>query len=365
MSTELNRNNESKTTERSEQEINLIDIVQMFKRNWHWFALSVFLCGSIAFLYLKSTPKVYIRKASVLIREDSKSGGGLSESSAFADLSFFGGKRNVDNELLIFQTRHLMEEVVRRLRLDMSYKIKSGLRLDELYTQSPVSVSFPEVEASQAVTVTVTSIDSTKVLLSDLSLYVSGNVIHFGESIETVLGDTIETSAGTIVVTPTLYYTENYFGTPVYVTKSNMENTVEAYQAKFKASFASKMATIIDLTLQDVSIARAEDILNLIIAVYNEDAVKDKNQITVNTSSFIDERLKIIERELGNVDSDIESFKRSNQLTDITSETGMYLQTTSRYQQEGVNLENQLSVAKYIKEYLTENKLETDGGAVY
>ena len=86
----------------------------------------------------------------------------------------------------------------------------------------------------------------------------------------------------------------------------------------------------------------------------------DKNQIAVNTSKFINDRLIIIERELGSVDANIESFKRENQLTDITSETGMYLQNTSRYKQEGLSLENQLSIAKYIKEYLVDPQKNSD-----
>ena len=55
----------------------------------------------------------------------------------------------------------------------------------------------------------------------------------------------------------------------------------------------------------------------MLIAVYNEDVINDKNQIAVNTSKFINDRLIIIERELGSVDANIESFKRENQLTDI------------------------------------------------
>ena len=139
MNTEYKNNDVRK----QESEINITDILHLIWVNWYWFVLSVLVCGGIAFFYLKSSSKVYSRKASVLIRDDSK-GGGMSESAAFSDLSLFGGKRNVDNEVLVFQSRHLMEEVARRLHLDMSYKVKNGLRNDELYTHAPVTVSFPE-----------------------------------------------------------------------------------------------------------------------------------------------------------------------------------------------------------------------------
>ena len=96
----------------------------------------------------------------------------MSESAAFSDLSLLGGKRNVDNEVLVFQSRHLMEEVARRLHLDMSYQVKNGLRNDELYTHAPVTVSFPEAEERQVIKVVVTPVDSATVRLSNFSLAV-------------------------------------------------------------------------------------------------------------------------------------------------------------------------------------------------
>ena len=349
----MNTEYKNDDTRKQEQEINLTDIFYLVLTNWYWFVLSVLICGGVTFFYLKSSSKVYSRKASILIRDDSK-GGAMSESAVFSDLSLFGGKRNVDNEVLVFQSRHLMEEVARRLHLDMSYKVKSGLRHEELYTHSPVTVSFPEAEERQVIKVSVTPVDSVTVRLSALSLTVGGEKIHSEETLDAHLNDTVSTPIGPMVITPTLYYTDVFYGKSINVVKSNMESVVENYRNNLKVSLASKTATIINLVLDDVSTARAEDILNMLIAVYNEDVINDKNQIAVNTSKFINERLIIIERELGSVDANIESFKRENQLTDITSETGMYLQNTSRYQQEGLSLENQLSIAGYIKEYLTD-----------
>ena len=127
------------------------------------------------------------------------------------------------------------------------------------------------------------------------------------------------------MVTPALYCADKYFGKAVTISKRDREEIALTGRNSLQVALASKTATIINLTLQDVSIPRAEDVLNMLIAVYNEDAINDKNQVTVNTSNFINDRLIIIEEELGSVDADIETYKRENQLTDISSETGMYL----------------------------------------
>ena len=343
-----------------EELINLMDMLLVVRHNWQWFFVSVVACVALAVLYLAWSPKTYSRKATVLIRDDDKGGGGLGESALFTDISLFGGARNVDNEVLVFQARSLMENVVDRLALDYSYKIRKGLRTVELYSHSPLKVAFPDAEAGQYLHVSVTPLQGGKVRLSELQMVVNGEEIEPGGSIEAALGDTVTTEIGRMVVTPTLYYTDEYENEKVEVRKLVRENVVDYCMQTLAVSLASKTATIINLEYKDESIARAEDILNTLIAVYNEDAINDKNQIAVNTSNFINERLIIIEKELGSVDADIETYKRENQLTDITSETGMYLETTSRFKQEGLSLENQLSLAKYIKEYLTDPSKVTD-----
>lgn len=351
-------NTEQETNIRMEEnELNLGDILQTVLANWYWFVLSVVVCAGTAFLYLKWAPKVYTRTASVLIKDDAK-GGAMSESAAFEDLGLFGSKRNVDNEVLVFKSRRLMTEVARNLHLDVSYTVKDGLRMVELYTQSPVQLSFPDAEEAQAFSLKAVPVSGKEVILSGFTL--GGQEVADGKPVKVALNDTVTTPVGRVVVVPSLYYGDKYFNTVVQVTKSPLQDVALRFQGGLQATLANKASTIINLTLQDVSIPRAEDVINTLISVYNTDAINDKNQIVMNTSNFINDRLIVIEKELGDVDSDIESYKREHQLTDISSETGMYLQTSSQYRQEGLSLENQLSLAKYIKNYLTDPGKSSD-----
>ncbi|MDR1555786.1 MAG: polysaccharide biosynthesis tyrosine autokinase [Tannerellaceae bacterium] len=335
-----------------ENEISLNDILHIVRSNWHWFVISIGICCALATLYVLWAPKVYTRTATVLIKDDTKGGGGISESAAFEDLGMFNIKRNVDNEVLVFQSEQLMQDVAKRLHLDISYTIKEGLRTTELYTRSPVILQFLDVEDTQEFSLRAIPLSDNQVLLTDFS--------DSSEEFTVDLNDTIETSVGKVKVTSTLYYTEDYYDVPVTVRKSNMIDIIEKYGKDLQVALASKTATIINLTLQDVSIPRTEDILNSLIAVYNEAAINDKNQITVNTSNFIAERLAIIEQELGDVDADIETFKRDNRLTDIQSETGMYLQESRQYSQDELGLENQKAMAQYIRRYLADPSRSSD-----
>lgn len=335
--------------------LSLHDIYQIARVNWYWFVLSVIVCCIAAFVYLQWTPKIYTRTATVLIKDDSK-GGTASESTAFAELDMFNVKRNVDNEILVFQSKQLMRTVAKRLHLDISYKVRKSLRKVELYTHSPVSIQFLDVEDAQTFSLEVTPLSENEVRLSNCTDSNGAN-LSFNEIV--LLKDTVETPFGKLVITPTFYYT-NYYQTTVSVTKSNLENISVSYANALSVALANKTATIINLTLQDESIPRAEDVLNTLITVYNEEAINDKNKIMVNTSEFINERLIIIEQELGSVDTDIETYKRSQRLTDIQSETGMYLSETSHYGKEELELQNQKTLVGYVRDYLSDPSKSAD-----
>jgi tyrosine-protein kinase Etk/Wzc len=103
----------------------------------------------------------------------------------------------------------------------------------------------------------------------------------------------------------------------------------------------------------DVCIQRAEDLLNTLIAVYNENWVKDKNQIAVSTSMFINDRLGVIEGELGNVDENISSFKSEHLLPDVQAASNLYMTQSSETSSKILALNTQLSMARYIRGYLT------------
>jgi len=331
-----------------EKDINLKEIFFFALNNWKWFALSIVICVALAIVYIMVTPKEYSRSATILIRSGNNSGSGLSGAGAsiMPDFGMLNFRSSVDNELIMFQAKRLMSEVIARLQLDIDYSTKDKLRPVDLYTQSPIKVVLPDALKRQELSFRVKPLNATEVELSSFSEGELG-------SITASLGDTIQTSIGRIIVSPTLYYGEQYYNRTVKVDKLDFEKVVIAYNKALNVGLASKQATIIQLSIISRSIPRAEDIINTIIAIYNEDTINDKNQIALNTSRFINERLIIIEQELGSVDTKIEEYMRENRLIDIHSEAGIYLQESSMFSKENLALENQITLAKYIHDYLS------------
>lgn len=338
------------TVNKDEQGINLVDLLLYLASKWKWFLLSVLICGGIAWYRYASAPLIFFRSATVIIKDPSNktSTAGLDRYDNFIN------KVNVANEILQFRSKKLMREVVSRVHADVSYSKKDGLRIDELYTQSPVTVSFPDATPEQQLAFTVTPKDEQTVVLSDFAGQEGEEEYTAG------LNDTLSLKNGRIVVTPTNFYGKNWYKVPIRVQKRSLEAMVAYYQGSMGIRQEEEEASILTLSLKDLSAARAEDMLNMLITVYNEEAIKDKNQIAVNTANFINERLIIIGEELGDVESDLESFKRDNQVVDISSSASMYMSETQKYGADAMELETQLRLAEYIKDYLTDPRKETD-----
>lgn len=339
------------SSNKNDQGLNIVDLFMYLASQWKWFLLSILICGGIAWYNYARAPLVYFRSATVIIKDPSNK----ASTSGLDRFDNFINKVNVANEILQFRSKKLMREVVQRVHADVSYQIKDGLRNNELYNESPVLVSLPDALPEQSFSFTMTLKDAKTVALSDFS------GIEAKPSYEVALNDTVAIIEGmNVVVTATNYLRDSWLNTPIRVQKLPVESMVNYYKNALGIQQEEEEASILTLALKDSSPARAEDVLNTLITVYNEEAIKEKNQVAVNTANFINERLIIIERELGNVESNLESFKQRNQIVDIASSAGMYMTESQKYNADAMELETQLRLANFIKDYLTDPSKETD-----
>ena len=173
-------------------------------------------------------------------------------------------------------------------------------------------------------------------------------------------GDTLNIPIGRIVVNKTLYMTPDYEGKEIEVTKSTKAAVATSYRSRTKMNVASKMSSIINLSLNDVVPQRAEDVINTLLDVYNDDAVIDKQIVAEATAKFITERLEIIGEELRAIDGDIKSFKDKNNIVDISTEAKRRTEGAMRYEQEIAATSNQIAMSKFIRDYLSDNSKDVN-----
>lgn len=331
---------------KNEQSINLVDLFVYLLSKWKWFVLSVLLFGGLAWYHYATSPLVFFRNVTVIIKDPSNktSTAGLDRYDNYIN------KVNVANEILQFRSKRLMREVVQRLHADVDYRVEEGLRMNELYNQSPINVSFINVMPERYISFTVTPKNAKQVLLSDFTGIPAAN----DKTYTMRLNDTLTIGSERILITGTDRWGQAWTERDIRVSKNPLNAVAGRFQGSMGIRQEEDESSILVLSLKDDSPLRAEDVLNTLVNVYNEEALNDKNQVAVNTSEFINERLLIIERELGGVETELEAFKQSNQLMDIGSLAGQYMGEAQTYSADALEQETQLKLAQFIKEYLTD-----------
>ena len=332
------------------------DLLYLCLARWKWFVLSLAVTLGIATFHILRTPQVYTRTASVLIKEDAKGKSVSSDMDAFSDLGLFQSGTNVNNELIAFQSPALITEIVKRLRLDMNYFFPGKFHQQVAYGLTlPVNVTMSDLSENESAGFTLEIHPDSTLLLSDFTR--NGTDLD-GKDIKGRLLDSIPTPLGKVIIHTTPNYVKGEAYT-LYVGKSSLYSAVNNCSSNLSVSLNNEKASVIDLSYKDNSIQRAEDMLNMLISVYNENWVKDKNQVAVSTSMFINERLGVIERELGNVDEDISSYKSEHLLPDVQTASSMYMAQSSQTNAQILALNNQLYMTRYIRNYLTNDANRT------
>jgi tyrosine-protein kinase Etk/Wzc len=334
-----------KTTNTNEleedEEVSLGDLFYKFIPYWPFFLMLVIISLAGAWIYLRYKLPVYQTTATLLIKDDKSSTPASELQDAF---DMFGAKKNVENEVEVLQSKTLMKEVVENLHLYAPVFVSGRVIHQSAYLLSPVVV-----EAKYP--------DSLKLAKEVHFKYNNGAgslVIH---DTTYPLEQWEKTSYGVIRFLPNPYYhsprdpvTEKqddyYFS--IIPTKKAADQILE----QVTISPSSKQSTVIDLSIQGAVPKRGEDILNELLRVYNEAAILDKNQLAANTLKFVNERLAYVSNDLDSVEKALQNFKAKNNITDISAQGQIYLQTVAANDQKISDMNVQLAMLEQVELYV-------------
>lgn len=327
----------------------LYDFVHLILSNWYWFALSIIICYMCAAFYIRRTAPLYKRSATVLVKDSRK--GSAAELTAFNDIVGGIGRRSVDNEVYIFQSRRLMEQVVKKYDLTTRYTTKDHIRTTDLYGRSPMIVKFLTAPESQAGWFKYKMDKEGNARLYDFIVQRGKEREEVNFSASVAPGDTLATPLGNVVLVTTPYF-ERYDDLEVIVSKYPLNEITEFYRRQLKSEITDKQASVIALMMVDEVPQRAEDVINGIIDAYNIDAIDDKRAISNLTEQFINERLSTLSSELNIADNQIANFKQEHRLYSPEDEATLSAEEIKRLKHEELSLEANLEMAQYILNYV-------------
>lgn len=352
---EPNIDKPSKTNNSAEQKMSPKELFIAILRQWKWILLSLMICLGLAVLYLAWKPLGYTREAQVEIKEDAESGS-TSALAMFADLGIGNATNNLYNEMAYFESPDLMAQVVERLGLQTNYFMKKGLRSTVLYGSNlPITVTFETLPQNMGGVFKIKINDQGQIFLSNFK--VKGKKVSFEQKSPFAFGQSVMTPVGKIKIEKTPFFGKDKEDDDdkdynLTIMRSSMQGAVKAWLSKLSVNELRKEASVVDLSVSDGSPRRAEDVLNTIIQVYNEDWILSKNEVALSSSDFIDARLTSLSKELSDVDSDISDFKSENQIPDLLASATINLNEEQNARNAMLELNNQLQMARFLKDYI-------------
>ncbi len=327
--------------------LSFMDMLMICVRHWPWFILSLLVCMGIATLYLLSTPKTYTRTTSILVKS---SGEKSTEIKLIEDLGVNNFSSNISDEIVAIHSPAVIYDMVKRLRLDISYFSPGFFRDEPLYAETlPVEVELHDLDNSATADFKLTLNGDSTATISDVVLRGEKK----GGKVTVNIGKKFRTPLGAVTVKPTLYYNKS-IRQDIFVRRVGYVAAAGRYGSLVTASLQPNTRNIIDIICVDHSISRAENILKTIVNIYNENWVRNRNQISVSTNEFIKERLAVIENELGDVDKNIAGYKSSLAMPSVEAVAGQAMAQQSAADQESQNLNNQLYMVRYVRNYVTD-----------
>lgn len=353
--------------EADDEKIDIQEVLFKYIIHWPWFVGAVLVCLIGAWIYLRMATPVYNISATVLIKDDKKGGntGGMAGLEELGLSGLISSSQNIDNELEVLRSKTLVKEVVNQLNLYVSYADQDEFPSKNMYKTSPIIVSLTPQEAEKL----------SDPMIVEMLLYPQGSLdvgvtigdkeyqkhfeklpavfpmdegtLAFFQSPDSLMAnkDTTEESSAQNVRRITAK-----INSPMKVARVYCENlTIEP---------TSKTTSVAVISLKNSSLQRGQDFINQLLEMYNRNTNNDKNEIAQKTAEFIDERIDIISKELGNTEANLENFKRNAGITDLTSEAQIALTGNAEYEKKRVENRTQISLLEDLRKYIRGNEYE-------
>jgi capsular exopolysaccharide synthesis family protein len=327
-------------------DVDVKQLLSKYFRYWYLFVLSLILCmaGAVAYLYL-ATPQYRVISSILLKNEENQTN---SRGSEMGEINLFSTKQSIDNELEVLSSKSLMQRVFSELSLYVTYHVKEKFKDKEIYGKElPIKLAITKLHpTAYGHSITIQRKTSTLFTIKEEGGKVSNH--RYGEEISMNYG------IFTVIAAPldSMSKLKSQTSQPIIVKFHDIVKLANSYNRALKIEAVNRRASVIRLSLIEAVPEKGKDIINKLLDVYSQEALEDRNRVAKTTIQFIDERLTYLNTQLTDVEKDVEQFKRANEVTDVTSDAGHYLQQATDYNRQLSDLGNQIEVLESLEEYL-------------
>ncbi|WP_179375846.1 GumC family protein [Winogradskyella wichelsiae] len=335
--------------------------LNLYLSKWKFISLFVFVALALAFTHLRYSTNQYKASATIKIKNEQESQK-LPSLSELSGNSLLSGKSNqLNDEIETLTSRTLIANIVKNLKLNITYFEQGKIKEQEIYNNPPVKLNFfaPDSVIHTVDTTLFIKIKSPSkfLIFKDDGKSLIDRDENLGKPY--AFGDRIKTGFGDVVIIPNSGKYSPKVGSNLRITLKSVALVVNKYQTSLYVS-AGDESSIVKLGLEDNIPERAIDILNQMVKEYNNDVIIDKEEVVKVTSNFINNRLELVFKELEEVDFSAEQLQKRNNLTALGSQANIYLESERQNESQINNTTNNIQLIDYMQEELKEKNKNSD-----
>lgn len=337
------------------EENNIKLLFKKYLQYWPIFVLTLLLSLTFAFIYLRyfAIPKYEITSR-ILIKDKDNGTPSTSSVEAFSDLGLIKTSNNIDDQIGILKSKSLMKDVLEELDLNVSYYVDGRFSKAEVYVEDlPIKVvsdSTDVIISSDLIEMELIDSDSFKLFSADDKESAKfKNSYNFGEKIQYNNGSfqVFRKDGESLDLNSISFYFNDF------------NNLSEAYSSGLEIEAINETGSLLLIAMEDAIAERGEDIIRELIIQYGKKSVDLKNKLALNTINLIDERLNKLTVELNNVEENVQNYKQSKNLTNISADADSYIQSSDQINRQLSDYQNQIDVLTSIENYVRRSNDES------
>lgn len=311
----------------------LQDLLRRSFQKWPWFLLSLVISLGLCYAYFIYKQPIYRISAKMLIKDQQK---GLEDISIQKEGQALLPKKIIENEIEVLYSSILMKRVVEKLNLTVRYYAPSQFGNWEIFETAPFDIKL---------------IKATPLLYSkDIEVsFPTPNTIRI-DNAEYPIRKPILTAFGTFLVSPKkLLLTKNQ---PFKLRFVSVKQRVEQLSRDLKIEVVDKKSTVVQFTIEDVLPTRGEVILTQLLKEYTQASVVQKNELAATSLDFIDQRIQGLSDEVIRVENQVQSYKTSQKITDLSNQADYILRTAQDNDSQVNQVTIQLAILDDLEKYV-------------
>lgn len=327
----------------------VVRLLSILITNWYGFVLLPLVSFSITYLYTHRQPDIHAAKCQILLKSNETYN---YQNEIYKGLGFnsrYASYEETASQMRVIKSSGLLEKVMDRLPLNVSYFIVGRLKVTEVYKHMPFRVETDERSVSYAGFLFDLSIIDTNSYR--LSYNRNGELIsseyNFGELI---LDDGLflrikkEPNLNSVSIN-SLSQIDYQFAV------HRKGGLINKYQKALSVSNLD-YTSIIEVTLRDEIPERAAEVLDTLANIYIISTLENKRQVNENTLNYIDIQLNEVIGIINEIENELERYKQDASILNLSREEETYFNRLIQMDVEKREFQNQIKALEDLTTYL-------------